>query len=237
MIAQAFKRCPIPDKTITIFASGVSNSSCIDPSQYERESLLLQSELKESRLLLYFSSYAIADPGLINRPYFQHKAEIERVLLRSQKAVILRLPNVVGPLPNPHTFVGYLHQCLLKRQKPDLWTNALRYIIWVEDVTKIVQIILNTEPIEPVYSIGPTYSYSPLEVFSELAFQMQIDFEYSLRPGDSVPYKHEDPNVQAIISDHNIVPKNRKEYLERIISLYLLHSGLGDSATFLTPNS
>jgi len=225
LIAQAFYRCPIPDKTITIFASGVSNSSCIDPEAYKREHSLLLSELEQCQILLYFSSFAIADPGLMSRPYFQHKAEVERVLLRSQKAVILRLPNVVGPIPNPHTFVGYLHQCLLTQKKPDLWANALRYIIWVDDVTKIVQILAASEqPMHTVYSIGPTYSYTPLEVYSELAFQMEVDFEYALRPGDSIPYKHEDPNIQAIISKNPIFPNNRQDYLKRIIELYLKNS-------------
>lgn len=87
------------------FASGVSNSSCLDESQYQREKDLLKV-LYHSRLsLFYFSSILV---NYSKTRYAQHKLSMEfKVKKHFQNYNIIRLGNLDWDT-NPNTFLNYL---------------------------------------------------------------------------------------------------------------------------------
>ena len=61
-LAKAFMNSDLEHKDLCIFASGVSNSNCTDPKEFERERDLLKVTLSENpgKKLIYFSSCALS---------------------------------------------------------------------------------------------------------------------------------------------------------------------------------
>src|SRR5678815_5503282 len=101
LLANAFASAFAADEEILIFASGVSNSAESRPDPFARESALLRSALAAGQRLVYFSSCAVANARQSPTPYFQHKLEMERLVL-SRDGVVFRLPQVVGRSHNPN---------------------------------------------------------------------------------------------------------------------------------------
>lgn len=91
------------------FASGVSNSQCTDPAEFEREKNKLNSyllvNLAACRSVFYFSTISV---NLVNTPYTKHKKEMEALIRKGAKNYnIIRLGNISWGT-NPNTFVNYL---------------------------------------------------------------------------------------------------------------------------------
>jgi hypothetical protein len=63
------------EKNIVIFASGVSDSKCIEVSEFERERNLLLS-MDRTKKIVYFSTYSISD-GSEKNEYIKHKIHME----------------------------------------------------------------------------------------------------------------------------------------------------------------
>ena len=55
----------------------------------------------------------------------------------------MRLPQVAGKTPNPHTLLNYLYARISRSESFTLWRNARRNIIDVEDVFAIAREVLN----------------------------------------------------------------------------------------------
>ena len=86
---------------VIIFASGVSNSGCIDSVQFKRELNLVSKYKTSKKLFVYFSTSSIEDPFLKGSLYIKHKLEIEFYIKANfQRYLIVRLPNVVGKTKN-----------------------------------------------------------------------------------------------------------------------------------------
>lgn len=95
---------PMDKPDITWFASGVSNSSCEDEAQFQRELRLLFEQDKQ-RHIVYFSSLCIYKPE--NR-YADHKRQVESLLRHHfHSHTIVRLGNILWG-DNPNTFINYL---------------------------------------------------------------------------------------------------------------------------------
>lgn len=103
----------IPDRqNMVFFASGVSDSSCTDVDQFNREKRLLSAyyDPTDARALVYFSSIGV---NFSNTPYFKHKREMEDMIRGWWKNyIIIRIGNIEWDT-NPNTFVNYLkaHPC------------------------------------------------------------------------------------------------------------------------------
>jgi len=144
MLASYFENY-LSNNGVLIFASGVSNSSQIDEKEFARERKLLEKNLKDNngKLFVYFSSCSIEDSELKDTPYHIHKKNMEQVIKNnSNNYLILRLPNVVGNGGSKSTIINFLINKVRNGQKFELWKNATRNIIDVEDVYKIVSHII-----------------------------------------------------------------------------------------------
>lgn len=109
---------------VTWFASGVSNSQCIDINEFERERVLLRNQSRE-RHLVYFSSLCIYYSDIM---YAQHKRIMEQFVTAWQDSyTIVRLGNIAWG-KNPHTLINYL------RSHPDApIQNTYRHVITLEE--------------------------------------------------------------------------------------------------------
>jgi len=127
---------------ICVYATGVSNSLCKDKELLDKDKSRLSDFSKkifENQILLYFSTCSIYDPSRNKNIYVRHKLDIENFIKENfKKYLIVRLPEVVGKNSNTNTLVNFFFNKITKKEKFDLWTNATRSIIDIEDVVKIL---------------------------------------------------------------------------------------------------
>jgi len=142
LIASAFRQNFQERDDVIVYAAGVSNSGCRDTMEFEREEKRLVCSIEgrsEGTLLIYFSTCSIADNLLKESPYVEHKLRMESLVAELDNFLIIRLPQVAGKTPNPHTLLNYLYARISRSEKLRIWRDAFRNIIDVDDVAKIVE--------------------------------------------------------------------------------------------------
>lgn len=134
LLARAFASFK-DDERVLVFASGVSNSSSATDADYARERDLLLEHKGTRVRLVYFSTCSLFDPALRDSGYIRHKQRMEGLVREHfEDHLILRLPNVVGRTPNPHTLCNFLRDRILGGEPFNLQISACRYLIDVEEI-------------------------------------------------------------------------------------------------------
>ena len=146
LISRGFASRYADDDNIVIFASGVSNSAETGTEAFLREKFLLLEALAMGRKLLYFSSCGLTSKNELLRPYMRHKAEMENAVLASKQGLVLRLPQVVGNTTNPYTLTNFLRDRIILHEPIDVWANAERNLIDIDDVVAIGTEFLRSWP-------------------------------------------------------------------------------------------
>jgi hypothetical protein len=109
---------------IIFFAAGVSNSSEMRESEYERELNLLKEQDK-TKCIFYFSSILI-DVG--DSFYFTHKRKMEQYIKDNfENYNIIRIGNISWG-KNPNTFINYIRN-KIKNNEPVEIRDEYKYII------------------------------------------------------------------------------------------------------------
>jgi len=167
MVAKRFESYKANEQFL-VFASGVSNSKTANPEAYERELFLLKTSMKENpgKILVYFSTCSIYDPGEENSKYILHKKQIERLIEEEQKQFhIFRVSNLVGRSSNRNTILNFYVYHILDGVNFDLWTNATRNLIDIDDMYKVADHILEKGIARnQVINIANTDNYSTQEI-------------------------------------------------------------------------
>jgi hypothetical protein len=130
------------------YAAGVSNSGCMDEREYLRERERFDATVAECRpddRIVYFSTCSIEDPVLQDSEYVKHKIQMENRVRDRAKYLILRLPQVAGKTPNPHTLLNYLYARIARSERFQIWGGAIRNIVDVDDIVKITMDLIATE--------------------------------------------------------------------------------------------
>ncbi len=172
LIATAFTRKDIVLPDVCIYAAGVSNSTCIDPSEFLREKQrlleIMNSQARESAFV-YFGTCSVYDQDAIDTPYVKHKLEMEQLVAAHPDHLIIRLPQVAGRTVNPHTLLNFLYARISRSESFSLWKYAQRNIIDVSDVAAVTQVILNNNfPRNTIINIANPFSYSMPEIVSSM---------------------------------------------------------------------
>ncbi len=142
LLAKAFSHFQ-NDESVIVFASGVSNSNTLDPLHFEREINLLRQYLNQRACLIYFSTVSVFDTSLINSQYIIHKKKIEKLIQENCiDYFIFRLPILVGETTNTHTLTNHLVQQIKGKQLVTIFSNACRYLMDIDDVSKILGSII-----------------------------------------------------------------------------------------------
>ncbi len=144
LIAKAFHKY-YDRKDVVIFASGVSNSLEKNSATFLREQKLLKKSLKIHResLFVYFGTCSVYDPSLLDSDYVKHKREMEDIVREASTLfIICRLPQVVGRSNNNATLLNYLYNNIAAGRTFDLWSNAIRYIVDIDDVVRFVSYVI-----------------------------------------------------------------------------------------------
>jgi nucleoside-diphosphate-sugar epimerase len=144
MIANAFKTY-IDDSKYIIFASGVSDSSNLKQSEFDREEKLLNEiiNLNRDKVLIYFSTCSIYDEISKSTPYVLHKIKMEKTINSTKiNHIIFRVSNPIGFTKNIKTFFNYFVDKINNGEQFELWNNSYRNIIDIEDMYKLCNYII-----------------------------------------------------------------------------------------------
>jgi len=118
------------------FASGVSNSSEKNESEFNRELKLLLKQDK-SKHLVYFSSLCIF---YSDTPYAKHKRKMEKTVKKLfKKYTIMRFGNIDWG-KNPNTLINFFRNKIKNKEPLDI-QNVYRYIISKEEFLHWIDMI------------------------------------------------------------------------------------------------
>jgi nucleoside-diphosphate-sugar epimerase len=221
LLAKAFAPTFSGREDVCIYAAGVSNSSCTDAQEFERERKRLADGLQQAGhvdAFVYFGTCSVADPEAQDTPYVQHKLAMEQLVSSHPRYLILRLPQVAGNTPNPHTLLNFLYARISRSESFKLWSKARRNIIDVTDVAAITsQLIADNSLRKVTVNIANPTSYPMLDIVAamEEAVGKRAVYEVFER-GSGYPI-----DIHAILPvlDAAVV-KFGTDYLERVIGKY-----------------
>lgn len=131
-----------------IFASGVSDSTLASADAFERERNLLHHTIQNnpSKKIVYFSTCSIYDPSVQNSAYVKHKLQMEELVSEKQPGyIIFRLSNPIGKTSNTHTVFNYFIKNITESLKFEVWKNASRNIIDIDDMYTVCNDILEND--------------------------------------------------------------------------------------------
>lgn len=138
LLARAFEPHFGRDSSVTVFASGVSNSLETRPVEFERERLLLCQLLdSDAKRFIYFGSCGVTAAASELTPYMKHKKSMESLVLSSPNGLVLRLPQVVGKTDNHHTLTNFLRDRIVSGEHFTVWAHAERNLVDIDDIVSI----------------------------------------------------------------------------------------------------
>lgn len=168
LLARAFAPIASQKEQICIYAAGVSNSSCKSEHEFVRERVRLTDALQQNAdadVFVYFGTCSVADPASRNTPYVHHKLAMEDLVRSHSRHLILRLPQVAGNTPNPHTLLNYLYARISRSESFTIWSKAKRNIIDIDDIVFVAQQLINEESTRNVIlNIANPVSYAVLDI-------------------------------------------------------------------------
>jgi len=171
-LAEAFK---VPNiGYVCIFASGVSNSNCQDPKEFERErNLLLKTlETHQDKKFVYFSSCALSAPEYPKNAYYEHKRQMEELIkVHSNNYYVFRIPQLFGALKHHKTLINFLYEAIVNEEPFKVYNQAYRYVIEIDDVQKLVEAYLQHHERRITVDLANPYRYKVtqiVEIFEKL---------------------------------------------------------------------
>jgi UDP-2-acetamido-2,6-beta-L-arabino-hexul-4-ose reductase len=169
---------------ILIFASGVSNSLETGQAEFDREKNLLDKVYRQNpeKKIVYFSTCSVMDPTLLSRSYTQHKLAVESFLTSDVKRfIIFRVSNIVGKGGNPNTLFNFLTDRINKQLEFELWGNAYRNIIGIEEVKNIISYAIQEKAFEnEIVNIANPMNYSMIEIVRETEKFLNIKSKFKV---------------------------------------------------------
>jgi UDP-2-acetamido-2,6-beta-L-arabino-hexul-4-ose reductase len=121
---------------LLFFASGVSNSQCVDEAEYQRELDLLLEQPRASHIV-YFSSLAIF---YLDSRYARHKRDMETTIkINFPKNTIIRIGNIEWG-DNPHTLINYLRDRIKNNSRYEV-VDTHRYVISKQEFLHWIDLI------------------------------------------------------------------------------------------------
>lgn len=90
---------------------------------------------------------------------------MEQLVVAHPRYLILRLPQVAGKTPNPHTLLNFLYARISRSEAFNLWSKAKRNIIDIDDVAAISgQFIGDEYTRNTTINIANPVSYSMIDI-------------------------------------------------------------------------
>ena len=219
LLARAFTPFFSDSRDSCVYAAGVSNSNCSDQREFARERDRLMIAIEQHRsvdLFLYFGTCSAN--GSVDSPYVQHKIKMEKIIAEHPRYLILRLPQTAGKTENPHTLLNYIFTRIIRSERFQIWRNARRNIIDVEDVVRIAAGLALEEGVRrECINVAnfSDYSMSDVVAVMEKVVGKKAIFD-SLDKGDTYPIDTQ--RIHTVAQRCGVV--FGPEYLEPVIRKY-----------------
>lgn len=138
-----------------VFASGVSDSTCKENAAFQRERDLLEKMAtnflnnENQKVFVYFSSCDLAvfedQFEIKNNLYFQHKKSMECLCreLLGERALILRLPIVLGQNKSSNSLINFFTQKIKNGEKVPIFRHSRRFLIAPKDIIRLCIFLLS----------------------------------------------------------------------------------------------
>ncbi|MBU0631309.1 hypothetical protein KKA17_01555 [bacterium] len=219
MVANKFAN--YEDENTLFFASGVSNSNETDLKAFMKEETLLQTNLQKdvTKTFVYFSSCDIENPQLSSKPYYRHKANMER-LVSSYKGdyYIFRLPQVVGHGGNKNTLMNFLIDRIKNGISFEVWQGTEKNIIDIDDVYIIISHILNNKTsLNSVCNIINTRYISILELVAIIEQTLKKKAVYTTKDLNT-GYYYNPTCMESVLKEFDLEFDN--DYFKRLVLKY-----------------
>lgn len=164
LIGSAFaaKLNSLPNNTL-IYAAGEANSCCTDSTRFDRDRARLLEALAQhpNYRIVYFSTMNMLLNPNSGDPYTSHKLAMESHISQMKHHVIFRVAHLVGPNPNPNTVTEFIFNKINQRAPFQIWNNAWRSLIDVQDLVSITIDILKREPNNARHNITANWTTAP----------------------------------------------------------------------------
>lgn len=219
MMAQAFSTFR-DDPRVLIFASGISDSLESRAEAFVREKSLLTRAREEhaEKLLVYFGTCSVDDPGRACTPYVEHKLHMETLLkLSPHPWMVLRLPLAIGPGRRGTTLAPFLYDRISRGETFEVWEHATRYLVDVADALRIAARFIRAPELWNRRINVALRAFPVLEFVRVMEGILRRRAVYTLVPKGR-HYQIRCPEVAAVSGKLNIDRSNR--YLERVLDKY-----------------
>jgi nucleoside-diphosphate-sugar epimerase len=219
MLAHAFKNRKM-NANVVLFASGVSNSLENRLSAFERERLLLENALSTSKdkTIIYFSTCSIYDHSVNNNAYVKHKLLMENLIEKSgNNYLICRVSNVVGRNGNRNTIFNFLIDKIKNQESFDIWKNAERNLIDIDDVVFIVNQLIEKGKMNTVVNVANNKNYRITDIVEKMEMFNHKTGKYNLLDKGfpltiDVSYLNENISEYADLFDENYIMNLLNKY-------------------------
>ena len=162
-----------------VFAAGISNSLETNELEYLREKSELLTFLRANAAarVIYFSSF-VAAAG--QSRYAQHKRDLERLIsAEASDYIVLRLPQVVGRTAN-RTLVSYLVRAARRKETITVQKNAVRRLVDVDDVGRLISRFIEKGVTREVISVGPRNPLRVMDIVAKIELILGMEVSYKL---------------------------------------------------------
>jgi nucleoside-diphosphate-sugar epimerase len=134
------------DPNVLIFAAGVSDPHCNNFSEFQREITLMEDWIKKKiagLTIVYFSTTALEDFKRAGSPYARHKLNMEKLVSSNfRNHLILRLPVIIGPHPNPNIFVSKFTEWIKDGKQFSVQSNVVREVLDIDHLVELLDKML-----------------------------------------------------------------------------------------------
>ena len=221
-LAKAFKKkLPFFKKNkIILYVAGISNSLENKNKEFKREFKRIEEFIKSNnKKIVYISTCSIFDKSR-NHAYVKNKIKIEKLIkLKVKKYIIIRLPELVGQNKNPNTLVNFFYNKIIKKKKFNLWINAKRNLLDIEDVVKMTIYYVNIyKNKNKVINLLNTKFYYASEVLENLEKITRKKAVFNKKKIKSYKFKIKNELKSKAIRDLGL--RFNKSYLNHILKKY-----------------
>ena len=222
VIGSAFIDLYEKDQEVYLYASGVSNSQCVNNADYFRDKKKLEeniSKLKKNELLVYISTCSISSYNIgSSSRYIEHKMEMEELVAGYVRYLILRLPQIASFSKNPFTLLNYFKNKINHGEAFQVYKNSNRNILDINNMVSISDKMISNFSENVVVNIANPISVSVVEIVEELQSALEKKANYDLIDGFSDRYIIDTTRMMNFIDPSKYLFEDR--YLNKVIRKY-----------------
>ena len=184
---------------------------------------MIAMEISKGGKIIYFSTCSILQNRVTS--YISHKRHIEKLLVDSSNCLIVRLPQVVGKNANQNTVVEFFYRSLISGEPFNIYANAYRSLIDVEDVVRIVLIALNAD-----YNVGNVINISSgsqvlaIEIVKWFEENMGVKGNYTINNSEAEPLIVDLTLAKSLLGEADIIFST--QYWKNVLKKYYLRGSM-----------